>query len=163
MARDRGPLIVAVVAAAALIATYLALGGATYSPLTVADPCKPRPVAELEERTGTLQQIGLSALDGAACDLRVTREDLVLALASEDATDRFLRERRIDDRDFQGALRAGLERAVDDAARADRISGLEEFLLRQAVERVPIGLLLSVLERASGRSAVDVLGDLLRG
>jgi len=161
--RERLPLVGAAAAAVALVGTYLALGGASYKPLEVADPCDARPLAELERREGVLQQIGLSALDGAACSLRVPREELVLALADQQATERFLREHRIDRDDFERALRAGLARAVDDAARTDRISGVEEFLLRQAVERVPIGLLLAALERASGRSAVELLGDLLRG
>ena len=162
LTREGIPLAAAVVAAVALMGTYAALGGASYKPLEVADPCDPRPLSELRQRGGVLEQIGLSALDGAACSLRVPREDLVLALADEQATERFLREHRIGRAGFERALRAGLERAVDDAARTGRISGIEEFLLRQAVERVPIGLLIGALERASGRSAVDLLGDLLR-
>jgi hypothetical protein len=154
-------LAAAVAASAALLATYLALGGASYKPVEVADPCEPRPIEKPEGRDDVLQQIALSALDGAACELRVTREDLVLGLADRESRERFLREHRVSDEVLEDALRAGLLRAVDDAERVDALSGFEASLIRGAVERLPIGILIDLLQRASGRSVLDLLGDLV--
>ena len=61
---------------------YLAAGGGDYEPTAVADPCAPREwrsPAGIEE---SAQQFALSALDGAACELGVSREALAVALAT---------------------------------------------------------------------------------
>jgi hypothetical protein len=154
-------LAASVVASVALIVTYLALGGASYEPVAVADPCKPRPIEKPQGGGEVLQQVALSALDGAACELGVSREDLTLALADRNSRERFLREHRVTDEVLEQALRAGLVRAVDDAERVDALTGLEASIIRAAVERLPIGVVIDVLQRASGRSVPDLLGDLL--
>lgn len=151
----------AVAVSLALIVTYLALGGASYEPVAVADPCKPRPIGKPEGGSEVLQQVALSALDGAACELGVSREELTLALANRRSRDRFLREHRVTDEVFEQALRAGLVRAVDDARRVDALSDLEASVIRAAIERLPIGVVIEVLQRATGRSVLDLLGDLL--
>ena len=145
----------------ALIGIYLALGGASYKPVAVADPCKPRPIEKPEGGGEVLQQVALSALDGAACELGVSREELTLALADRNSRDRFLREHRVTDQVFEQALRAGLVRAVDDARRVDALSDLEASIIRAAIERLPIGVVIDVLQRASGRSVLDLFDDLL--
>ena len=58
------------------------------------------------------EQIVLSALDGAACKLGVSREEMVLAFASRDSLDRFARE--------QGSRRERARRARPRRARARR-------------------------------------------
>jgi hypothetical protein len=163
---NRIPFGVATLAAAifcsvALIVIYLALGGASYEPVAVADPCKPRAIEKPQGGNEVLQQVALSALDGAACDLGVSREDLTLALADEKSRARFLREHHVTDQVLEQALRAGLIRAVNDAERVDALTGLEASVIRAALERLPIGVVLDVLQRASGRSVSDLLGDLL--
>ena len=45
----------------------------------------------------------------------------------------------------EAALRRGMERAIDDAARAGAINGFEEFALRQVVPRLPAGRLLQAV------------------
>jgi hypothetical protein len=154
-------LVTALAVSAALIGTYLALGGASYKPVEVADPCKPRSIERPEGGGEVLQQLALSALDGAACSLRVPREDLVLALADPNSRARFLREHGVSDTALDQAVRAGLLRAVDDARRVDALSALEASVIRGAVERLPIGFVIDVLERASGRNVLDLLGDLI--
>jgi hypothetical protein len=154
-------LAASVVASIALVVTYLALGGASYEPVAVADPCNPRPIEKPQGGGEVLQQVALSALDGAACELGVSREDLTLALASRNSRERFLREHRVTDEVLEQALRAGLVRAVDDAERVDALTGLEASVIRAAVERLPIGVVIDILQRASGRSVPDLLGDLL--
>jgi hypothetical protein len=154
-------LVAAIVASVALIGTYLALGGASYKPVAVADPCKPRQITKPEGGGEVLQQIALSALDGAACKFGVSREELTIALANDSSRERFLREHHVTDKDFEEALRAGLLRAVDDAERVDALSGLEASVIRGAIERLPIGVVLDVLQRATGKSVLDLTNDLL--
>ena len=89
MSRGATLIGVAILASVALVATFLALGGSSYAPAAVRDPCEPRqwqPTQSLEDEA---QQFTLSALDGTACDLHVSRETLVLALASPEGRDRF--------------------------------------------------------------------------
>ena len=67
----------------------------------------------------------------------------------------------VTDEAFEQALRAGLLRAVDDARRVDALSDLEASIIRAAIERLPIGVVIDVLERASGRGVLDLFDDLL--
>lgn len=147
------------VLAVALVATYLALGGGSYKPLEVADPCKPRQLRPAEGFEEISQQLLLSGLDGAACRLRVTREELALALTTEEARRRFAREHRISDRTLESAVRSGLGRAVTDAERGGRLSDGQASLLRGAVEALPIGTLIEAF--GTGKGLVDAIGDFL--
>ena len=135
--------------AAALIAAYLALGGASYHPSRVADPCAPRSWRTPSGVAETIEQVALSTADGAACALGVPREDLVLALASGDDLSRFSRSHHISQDEVDSAIRDGLVRAVDDAERADAIGGALAGTLRSVARHLPIGLVLDVLHGAS--------------
>ena len=90
--RARTLVVGAVTASLALIVTSLALGGASYEPNPVEDPCQPRPWRSPEDIDQVAQQLTLSALDGAACELHVTRETLVVALGTPEGRER-VRER----------------------------------------------------------------------
>jgi hypothetical protein len=140
----------AVAAAVALVAVYLALGGASYAPAKVADPCAQREWRNPNGLEAVAEQIVLSGLDGAACELGVTREEVVLALASRDSQRRFAREHGISERRLEELVRAGLLRAIDDAERAEALSAATANLLRGLVRRIPIGGLLDLLERLPG-------------
>jgi hypothetical protein len=161
VSRGRLTPVIALGSAAALIAVYLALGGASYKPLEVADPCEQRPVEQLEEREGLLQSIALSALDGAACQLQVPREDLVLVIADPEARAEFVEEHDITDEMVDEALRAGLVRAVEDAAATGEISGIEQTILLEAAERVPVGAAIDALEAATGDDVFGLVDDLV--
>lgn len=156
-----GPLVASSGASAALIALYLALGGATYKPLHVADPCRPRPIEQLRERERTAERLALSALDGAACRLRVTREELTLALATPETRAAFARTRHVGDEQIEAALRAGLERAVRDAERVGAVSAIEAALLGEVIKRVPVRLVIEALQTRPGESLLGRLTDLL--
>ena len=86
------PLLVALGLVAAVVLPYLALGGASFEPTPVADPCQVRDWRDPGDVDEVLEQIALSALDGAACVLGVSREDLVLAVRSEESLDAFAEE-----------------------------------------------------------------------
>jgi hypothetical protein len=144
------PVAVALVAVAAVAVPYLALGGASYEPTPVADPCRTRDWRDPGSLERVLEQVVLSGLDGAACELRVSREDLVLALQDEASLDEFAAEHELSRADAERAVRSGLLRAVDDAQEAGALSGLVAGLVRSAVERVPPHLALDLLEQVRG-------------
>ena len=133
--------------AVALVAVYLALGGASYAPAAVADPCAPREDRNPEGFEQVAEQIVLSALDGAACELGVSREEVVLAFSSRASLDRFAQEHGESDKELESLARAGLRRALDEAERANQLDPSVANLLRGLVARVPIEQLLDLLER----------------
>jgi len=155
----RAPLI-AIAASVGLIAMYLAFGGATYDPAEVADPCDTRNAETLQERD-LFESIALSSLDGAACELQVSREELTLALADEEATEDFAEAHGIDSETVEDAVQAGLVRSVDDAIAAGEIDGFEAELLREVAERVPVGLAIDGLQSVSDDDSVQGLLALL--
>ncbi len=152
-------LAVVVVAATALVLTYVALGGGSYKPLQAADPCKPRPLQRVQGFEKVSQQLLLSALDGAACRLRVTREELALALASTDGRKRFAREHRIEEPAVEDAIRRGLDRAALDARRTGQLSGVQASIVRGAVAALPIGTLIKAFR--TGKGLAGSLGGIL--
>jgi len=138
---------VAAAAAVALVGVYLALGGASYAPAAVADPCAPRAERNPQGFEQVAEQIVLSALDGVACELAVSREQVVLAFSSRASLDRFAREHGTSDAKLESLARAGLGRALDDAERANQIDPRIADLLRGLAARIPIAQLLDLLER----------------
>jgi hypothetical protein len=149
------PLLVAVGAVAAVLVPYLALGGSSYEPAAVADPCAEREGRDPDGLSEVLEQIVLTALDAAACELGTSREELVLAVRNEDALEEFADERGISRGDTEQAIQDGLAQAVDDAEEAGDLSGFAASLARRAVESVPVWLLLDALDK------LDALGGLL--
>jgi hypothetical protein len=96
------------------------------------------------------EQVVLSAIDGAACKLGVSREAIVLAFANRARLQRFSRQHHITERRLEELLRAGLLRAVDDAERAGQLSSTVANLVRVLVQRVPVGGLLDLLQQLPG-------------
>ena len=148
------PFLVAVGLVAAVIVPYVALGGGSFEPTPLADPCAPRAYPEAEGLGETIERIALTAVDRVACRLGVSREELVLALRSEDAFDRFTRENGIERTAAERAIHDGLVQAVDEAEQDGTLPGFIAPLVRKAAESVPPWLLLDTLER---------LGDFLPG
>lgn len=133
-----------VLASAALVATFLALGGSSYSPADVRDPCEPRQWRQTDDLRETAEQFTLSALDGTACELHVSRETLVVALASSEGRERFAEDPRL-----EAAVRAGLGRAIDDAERAGDLNPLLADGLRELAERAPVSELVELVRDAA--------------
>ena len=151
MSRTGGIALIAMasLASLALVATYLALGGAGYEPTRVADPCDPRAWRAPEGIEKSAEQFSLSALDGAACELGVSRETLAVALAAEESRDEFAAEYRIEDARLEAAVRAGLVRAIDDAEAADALNPVVASGLRAAASRLPVEEGIALIEDAS--------------
>jgi hypothetical protein len=126
----------AAVAAAVLVGVHLGLGGGTYEPSRPPDPCSaPEAASAAGGLAGTLERVGLNALAASACELGVTRERLLLALADE-------RQLGIDDERRNDAFRTGLREAIDAEHQAGRLSDPVAFVLRQAVRALPVDLIL---------------------
>jgi hypothetical protein len=139
-----------VAASVTLVAAYLALGGASYAPAKVADPCAARDWRDPAGFQEVAEQIVLSALDGAACELGVSREEMVLAFASRESLERFAREQGIANDELEDLLRSGVVRAVDDAERAEALDPRVADLLRGVARRIPISELLDLLDLLPG-------------
>ena len=106
-------------AAAALVLVYLALGGASYAPAKPTDPCATRDLRQPQGVEAVAEQIVLSGLDGAACKLGVSREDVVLAFGSRAALERFGREHDVTPEELEQA-RARRDRPRDRRRRRGR-------------------------------------------
>ncbi|MET1010505.1 MAG: hypothetical protein ABWY96_10690 [Gaiellaceae bacterium] len=136
--------------AAVLIVIELANGALDYGESKVADPCVPRATFPGEGFQDTIQRIVLDGLDGAACDLNTTREELVLSLDPD-----LGRNVEWDRETLERAVRAGLLESIADAEARDSIGGLEARLLREVVERAPLDWLIQ-----GGSSLADLLGGI---
>jgi hypothetical protein len=144
------PLLLALGAVAAVLVPYLALGGSSFEPTPVADPCVTRDWRDPGGLQEALEQVALSALDGAACELGVSREDLVLAVRDEESLDAFAADHGISRADAERAVEDGLERSIDDAEEAGALPGFLASLARRAADAVPPWLLLETLESLGG-------------
>lgn len=146
----RGKLLVgaAIAASLALVLAYLAAGGSSYTPEKIQDPCQPRAWRNPEGLQEIAQQFTLSALDGAACQLGVSRETLARALATPRSRERFAKRYGIDDAELARAIRGGLVRAVDDAERAGALSPLLAAPLRATLRRIPLEQAIEIVRDA---------------
>jgi hypothetical protein len=125
------------VAALALLGGELVGGALDYGRSTARNPCEARSPHPGRGVDATLQRVVLNGLDGAACELGATREELVLSLSPRTG-----RSVRWDDRTIERAIRSGLHRAVDDAEARGTLGGTEARLLRGAIDRLPVRLVL---------------------
>jgi len=132
---------------AVLVGVELGKGALSEPSPRIANPCVSRGGA-----TGgfdaTLQRVVLDGLDGAACRLHTTREELVLSLGGGSVFHRHWDRRTVD-----VALRAGMLRSIDESERRGDIPGLVAAGLRQLVENAPIDKLVR-----GGFSLSDLLG-----
>jgi hypothetical protein len=152
-------IVVALVASLVLVFAYLAAGGASYEPAKVQDPCKPRPWRDPEGLAQLAEQFSLSALDGAACELGVSRETLARALVTPAARERFAKRYGFSDAEVARAIRAGLLRAVDDAERAGALNPLLAAPLRSTLRQIPIDQAIELIQNAE--SLLDNLQSFL--
>jgi len=147
---SRGFLLVvgSVVVSLILVGVYLAAGGSSYEPEKVQDPCQPRPWSNPQSLSEIANQFTISALDGAACQLGVSREALARALATPEARERFKQRYGINDAKLAKAVRAGLVRAIDDAEEAGALSPILAVPLRETVQRIPLEQAIELINDA---------------
>ena len=121
------------VAAAVLVGIELGLGAAHAGDVRLADPCTAH-----NTKQSALQRVLLDGLDGAACRLHISREELVLSVGSNSPFHTHWSKHQI-----EIALRAGMVRSVDEAARRGDIPSFLAEPLKRAIERLPIEKLVA--------------------
>ena len=128
-------LVALLVSGAVLVGVELGKGALDEPSPKIADPCQPR-----AGRTGgidtTIQRIVLDGLDGAACRLHTTREELVLSLGGSGLGG----TRRWDSHTIEVALREFLLLVIE-----ARVSVLSDYLF----EKVEPNIRAAILDRFS--------------
>jgi hypothetical protein len=141
-----GVLVALFAGAGALIAVEFSNGATDVGTDATQDPCDPRTQFPGEGVDGTIQRIVLNGLDGAACQLDVTREELVLSFESRSG----VKPIPWDDETIEEAVRAGMLRAVDDAQDRGELNGLVATVVRGIVERAPLQWLIDGGQEIAG-------------
>ena len=100
-------------AALALLVVELSLGAINFGKPHLANPCVDKPVFQGGGLDGEVQRFALSGLNGAACRLHTTREELVLSFVPAAGT----KPVRWDRPTIDAALRAGFHQAIKDTER----------------------------------------------
>jgi hypothetical protein len=131
-----------------LIGVELVWGAVAEGPPAIANPCASRTPFPGGGFDATVQRIVLNGLDGAACRLHTSREELVLSLGPAGAG-----RRHWDEHTIETAIRAGLLRSVDDAESRGDIPAFVAPVLRRVIRDAPIGKLVE-----GGISLSDLLG-----
>ncbi len=130
---SRIALLVLGAAAVALIAVELGMGAIGFGEAHLADPCTTKPQVSEGGFFGSIdaavQRFALSGLNGAACSLHTSREELVLSFAPSLGTKKV----RWDKATIRKALRAGFDRAAHDAAGGGLVGDAAAFILREGI------------------------------
>ena len=134
-------LLALIAAGAVVIVVELSLGAVGFGKPKLANPCTSKPAFKGGGIDGEIQRFALSGLNGAACRLHTTREELVLSFVPAAGTKRV----RWDRATIERALRAGFDQAFHDTEQR----GLAGFVIGHVLELV-IGAPLDYFLRGSG-------------
>jgi hypothetical protein len=115
-------------AAVVLLVVELALGAFHFGKPRLADPCTSKPAFSGGGIDGEVQRFALSGLNGAACKLHTTREELVLSFVPAAGTKRV----RWDRQTIENALKAGFDQAFHDTEQR----GVAGFIIGHILEVV---------------------------
>jgi hypothetical protein len=128
-------------AAAILLVVELSLGAIHFGRPTIPDPCTAKPDVREGGIGGAIdsavQRFALSGLNGAACELNTTSEELVLSFVPSSGE----KPVRWDRETIERALRSGFERAARDTVGGGFLGDVLAAVLRRAVAD-PIAWLL---------------------
>ena len=114
--------------AVTLLVVELALGAIHFGKPKLADPCTSKPAFEGGGIDGEVQRFALSGLNGAACRLHTSREELVLSFVPAAGTKRV----RWDRKTIDAALKSGFQQAFDDTKQR----GVAGFIIGNILEVV---------------------------
>jgi hypothetical protein len=126
-------------AALVLIVVELSMGAIGFGKPKLADPCTEKPAFKGGGIDGEVQRFVLSGLNGAACRLHTTREELVLSFVPAAGT----KAVRWDRSTIDAALRSGFDRASKDIEER----GLAGYVIGHVLEVVvgaPLDYLLDI-------------------
>lgn len=103
--RTASPFLLLTLLAFAVPPAYAALHSSIApEPVVIQNPCDDRDLPDSGGITGFLQDRALQAVDAGACRLKVSREELVLALADEESAKRFEQRHGVDPRSVTSLL-----------------------------------------------------------
>ena len=150
-------------AAIALVVGVFAAGGQDLGKSRIADPCVTKNRAGGGGFDATLQGVVLDGLAGAACDLHVGREELVLSFGPDVGTKPIpWTPQQVED-----SIRAGTIRAIDDAEARGSLNSIVADVLRGIVRNAPIqelirggGAVSDLAGQAQDLNAGDVVNAL---
>ncbi|MCU1503793.1 MAG: transporter [Ilumatobacteraceae bacterium] len=146
--RRRPRTATAVIVAAGLVGigslgAAAAAGALHVGQLAEQDPCTAPPdTYSGRGLDAAVQRIGLSALNGAACELHTTRERLVLSLDGRSGYG----DVTWDDATLEHAMRVGADRAIDDADERNAIPGFVASILHLAADHAPLQWLVQRID-----------------
>jgi hypothetical protein len=109
----------------ALIALELALGASSFGQPDLANPCTAKAVSTGSGVSAEVERFARATLNGAACKLHTTREELVMSFVPGAGTKRI----RWDRQTIDNALKAGLEHAAHEFAGNGLLGGVLAFTL----------------------------------
>ena len=127
-------LLALLLGAAAFVGVELGKGAARSVSPSIANPCRARPRFAGGGIDGVIQRIVLDGLDGAACRLGTSREELVLSLDSGTG----VRLRHADRNAVEAAIRAGLLRSVDESDSRGDIPSFLVPVVRRLIRTAPL-------------------------
>jgi len=133
-------------AAVALIAVEFGMGAIDAGKPGLENPCTTKP--QLREGgifgsvDAAVQRVALSGLDGAACSLHTSREELVLSFAPAAGTKKV----RWSKETIRKALRSGIDKAIHDNVSGGLLGDALAFVLREALAD-PLALFLGQLTK----------------
>ncbi len=137
--------LIALALVAAVLGGQIAAGGGDYVPLSPANPCPRRPIPPVPPQLEPLAaEIVLLGLNNAACRLGISRERLVLALATAHGLDRRT----------SGAVKTGLLDAVQRLDRSGRLPAVSQLLPGALAQAGVPGIVRAIIEAIPG-SVVD--------
>jgi hypothetical protein len=128
-----GVVVLLMVLAAVLIGVELGMGAINAGKANLKDPCTTKP--QLHEGgffgsvDAAVQRVALSGLNGAACSLDTTREELVLSFAPAPGTNKV----RWDKATIRKALRGGIDKAVHDTVGGGFLGNAVAFVMREVL------------------------------
>jgi hypothetical protein len=128
-------------AAAVLIVVELSTGAIGFGKPKLANPCTDKPAFKGGGLDGEVQRLALSGLNGAACRLHTTREELVLSFVPAAGT----KAVRWDRPTIDAALRAGFRQAFKDTEER----GLAGYVIGHILEFIvgaPLDFFLDITE-----------------
>lgn len=156
-ARKLGLPVAALLLVIAVVAINISAGGADYDADKPADPCVPRKSAPVAPQVDPVAQlVVLAGLDEAACSLGVSRERLLLALASPSDQDELIAELGTTKAQLAQTLKAGMKKGIE---RLDKDGELPKTsaLLPDIIEELNLGAAGALVDAVPD----DVVDDIL--
>lgn len=152
-------VLVAVLVGGGLVAGFVALGGTerlrpAAATAAAVDPCTAQTATgsgdAMEAEAATIL---LTSLNGAACSLGVSREDLVLALGQGDGVDGAATMLGVTPQALDDAVLGAIRKSVAAEAAAGRLTPTTELAIQTLIDVVPPDQLLAAVRNEGGACA----------